>query len=158
MSFQFLCAAHRQQLSSNASAAELRWEEWMETGRRAFADRDWRHAVRFLGCSFELSELLLACDSQPNLDALDRFMVSGHFLAECFANTGNRDLQQHCLLAVHHRLLKVLRTPEGRSLPLKRNIEFSLQMLSRYYEAEGNRDAFDHCQRESQRLLNRCYH
>lgn len=158
MAFQFLCAAHRQQLCQDVSAAELRWDEWMSVGRRAFAEKEWRMAVRYLGCSFELSEILLSYEVLPSLAALDRFMVSGHFLAECFANTGNSDLQQHCLLAVHHRLLKVLRSPEGKSLPLQRNVEFSLQMLGRFYEEEGNRDAFEHCQRESRRLLQRCYH
>lgn len=158
MAFQFLCAAHRQQLTLDLAEAQRRWEHWMEVGRKAFAERDWRSAVKFLGCGFELSELMLSDDDNPDLDALDRFMVSGHFLAECFANTGNSDLQQHCLLAVHHRLLKTLRSPAGKTLPLQRNVEFSLQMLCRYYDGQGKRDAFEHCQRESRRLLQRCYH
>ncbi len=158
MAFHFLCEAHRQQLASAGPAAEQRWEEWMAVGRRAFSARDWTAALRYLGCCFELSEILLAKAPSPSLAALDRFMVSGHFLAECFANAGSGDLQQHCLLAVHHRLLTVLRSPEGRHLPLKRNVEFSLEMLCRYYTEQGNLDAFEHCARESKRLLRRCYH
>lgn len=158
MAFQFLCATHRQQLSRSPVVSEQRWEEWMEAGRLAFADRDWSLALRFLGCSFELSEIMLSLEPRLSLVALDRYMVSGHFLAEGFANAGNPDLQLHCLLAVHHRLLSIIRSPEGQGLALKNNVEFSLQMLSRFYSERDNAVAFEHCERESRRLLQRCYH
>ena len=158
MSIRFLCESHREQLQQSQPVARQRWEEWMEVGREAYARRDWLPALRFLGCSFELSELMMAGNAQPDVPDLDRHMISGHYLAECFARCGEHDLQRHCLLAVHYRLLQTLRNAGERRLPLKYNVEISLQMLERYYRDAGCLDELSHCQRESKRLLARYYH
>ena len=158
MSIRFLCDAHRKQLLRSKLVAENRWDEWMEAGREAYAERNWVAALRYLGCSFELSELLLGVERLPDAPSLDRYMLAGHYLAECFARCGDRHLQRHCLLAVHYRLLKTLQSPEGRGLSLQRNVEISLQMLERHYRAENRLDELSHCRRESLRLLQRCYH
>ncbi|WP_372863868.1 hypothetical protein [Spongiibacter sp.] len=153
MGIRFLCESHRQQLQRSEAVAMQRWEEWMEAGREAYAQREWLPALRYLGCCFELSELMLATTNQSLLHNLDRHMLSGHYLAECFARCGDTDLQQHCLLAVHHRLLQTLRSPAGQGLALRQNVEISLQMLERYYRRANRLDELSHCQRESQRLL-----
>ncbi|CAA0102313.1 MULTISPECIES: hypothetical protein [Zhongshania] len=158
MAMQFLCSTHRQQLKRSRVVAENRWDEWMEAGREAFAQRDWQAALKYLGCSFELSEMLLNSEALPTLSNVDRYMVSGHFLAECFGRCHDRCLQRHCLLAVHHHLLKVLRSPQGRGLSLQRNVEISLQMLSRHYEAAGEEEMLQACYQESMRLLKHSYH
>lgn len=158
MSIRFLCDSHRQQLQRSEAVAALRWEEWMEAGREAYAQRDWVPALRYLGCCFELSELMLRGAAELLLDDLDRYMVSGHYLSECFARCGDEALQQHCLLAVHHRLLQALRQGEGRRLPLYKNVEISLEMLERFYREGGRLDELAHCRRESRQLLQRCYH
>ncbi len=158
MAIRFLCPQHREQLLRFDDAGCECWQRWMTAGRQAYAQRDWQEALRFLGSSFELSELVLDQQSSPALDALDRYMVSGHFLAECFVRCGDRALQRHCLLAVHYRLLQALRKPGGTLLPLKHNIEISLQMLERAYRADNRLDELAHCQRESRRLVARCYH
>jgi hypothetical protein len=153
MAMQFLCSTHRDQLKSSTILAQSRWNEWMETGREAFAQRDWQAALKYFGCSFELSEMLLDSDALPVHSNIDRYMVSGHFLAECFGRCQNQCLQRHCLLAVHHHLLTVLRSPDGPSLSLKRNVEISLQMLSRHFEAAGEAAMLQPCYEESMRLL-----
>lgn len=158
MAMQFLCSTHRQQLKRSRVVAENRWDEWMEAGREAFAQRDWQAALKYLGCSFELSGMLLNSEALPTLSNVDRYMVSGHFLAECFGRCHDRCLQRHCLLAVHHHLLKVLRSPQGRGLSLQRNVEISLQMLSRHYEAAGEEEMLQACYQESMRLLKHSYH
>lgn len=158
MAIRFLCPRHRQQLLDNAESGAERWQVWMMAGRQAYAERDWQQALKLLGSSFELSELLLDQQAAPALEALDRYMLSGHFLAECFCQCGDRALQRHCLLAVHYRLLQTLRSQRGRGLPLKHNVEISLQMLERAYRADNRLDEFAHCQRESRRLVARCYH
>ena len=158
MSIRFLCDAHREQLQQSQAIACQRWDEWMEAGREAYSRRDWLPALRFLGCCFELSELMMKGNHQPDVPELDRHMISGHYLAECFARCGESDLQRHCLLAVHYRLLQALRNARGRRLPLKHNVDISLQMLERYYRDAGCLDELTHCRRESKRLLVRCYH
>jgi hypothetical protein len=155
MAMRFLCESHRQQLLSNQAVAEIRWDEWMEAGREAFSNKEWLVALRYLGASYELSDLLLKRAWTPGLPCLDRFMLSGHFLAECLRHCGEIQLQRHCLLEVHHRLLAILRSPQGADLPLHRNIEISLQMLSRHYDATGEADLLLACERETRRLL-RC--
>ncbi|CAA0092817.1 Uncharacterised protein [Zhongshania aliphaticivorans] len=158
MAMQFLCSAHRQQLKRSKVVAENRWDEWMEAGREAFAQRDWQSALKYLGCSFELSEMLLSNEDLPSLSNIDRYMVSGHFLAECFARCHENCLQRHCLLAVHHHLLKLLRSPQGLGLSLQRNVEISLQMLARHYEAAGEEETLHACYQETTRLLkHRCH-
>lgn len=158
MAIRFLCQQHRDQLANYKDTGSECWQQWMTAGRRAYAERNWQEALRFLGSSFELSELVLDGQSTPALDDLDRFMVSGHFLSECFVRCGDRALQRHCLLAVHYRLLQALRRPSGKLLPLKHNVEISLHMLERAYRADNRLDELAHCQRESRRLVARCYH
>lgn len=158
MAIQFLCSTHRQQLTRSRVVAENRWDEWMEAGRDAFAQRDWHAALKYLGCSFELSEMLLLGGEKPTISDIDRYMVSGHFLAECFGRCQDSCLQRHCLLAVHHHLLKVLRSPYGRGLSLRRNVEISLQMLSRHYHAAGEEEMLQACYQESMRLLKHSCH
>ncbi len=158
MAMRFLCESHRQQLLRNQAVAEIRWDEWMEAGREAFSNKEWLVALRYLGPSYELSDLLLKRAWAPDLPCLDRFMLSGHFLAECLRRCGETQLQRHCLLEVHHRLLAILRSAQGAELPLHRNIEISLQMLSRHYEAVGEADLLVACEQETRRLLCRCVH
>jgi hypothetical protein len=158
MAIQFLCANHRQQLLHSPIVAQARWNEWMETGREAFSQRDWLKALKFLGCSFELSELLLNQTRKPLLSDLDRYMLAGHFLAECFAHCGDVASQRHCLMAVHHRLMAVLTSPEGRGLALKCNVEISLQMLQRHFDKTGESAQIQACYDESMGLLKRAYH
>ena len=158
MAMRFLCESHRQQLLRSQAVAEIRWDEWMEAGREAFSNKEWLIALRYLGSSYELSELLLKRAAVPLVPCLDRFMLSGHFLAECLRHCGETQLQRHCLLEVHHRLLAMLRSPPGAELPLQRNIEFSLQMLSRHYEELGEGDLLRACEQETRRLLRRSVH
>ncbi|MDF1691910.1 MAG: hypothetical protein P1U47_06035 [Zhongshania sp.] len=158
MTMRFLCETHRQQLLRSQAVAEIRWDEWMEAGREALSQKDWRAALKYLGSSYELSEVLLTQCSVPDLAYLDRYMVSGHFLAECLRHCGELQLQRHCLLEVHYRLLAILRSPQGQGLPLQRNIEISLQMLTRHYDATGEVDSFLACRAETQRLLQRSVH
>ena len=158
MAMRFLCESHRQQLQRSQAVAEIRWDEWMEAGREAFSNKEWLVALKYLGSSYELSDLLLKRNAVPLLPSLDRFMLSGHFLAECLRHCGEAQLQRHCLLEVHHRLLAILRSPQGAELPLQHNIEISLQMLSRHYDSAGEADLLLACEQETRRLLRRSVH
>ncbi len=158
MAMRFLCESHRQQLLRSQAVAEMRWDEWMEAGREAFSNKEWLVALKYLGSSYELSELLLKRAWTPLLPCLDRLMVSGHFLAECLRHCGETQLQRHCLLEVHHRLLTTIRSPQGAELPLRANIEISLQMLSRHYSDTGEADLLVACEQETRRMLRRSVH
>ena len=158
MAIRFLCASHRAQLEGSTLVAAQRWDDWMERGREAFADKQWLRALQFFGCSFELAEMALAEHCRPTLMALDRYMVSGHFLASCFARCGKPDLQKHSLLAVHYRLLKTLRQPAGAGLSLENNIAISMQMLERCFANAGGSAELDACRRETARLCRRRWH
>ncbi len=155
MAMRFLCESHRQQLLRSQAVAEMRWDEWMEAGREAFREKDWVVALRYLGSSYELSDLLLKSAWTLTLPSLDRFMLSGHFLAECLRHCGEVKLQRHCLLEIHYRLLAALRSPQGAGLPLRRNIEISLHMLLRHFKATGEADLIVACEQETRRVLRR---
>jgi hypothetical protein len=158
MAGKFLCAPHRALLSQDRNIALMRWEEWMTAGQEAMANVQWVEALRYLGCCYELGEMVLEQGDSLSEDDVDRYMVSGHYLAECFARCGARELRCHYLLAVHYQLLQLVSSYGGRNLRLRGNIEFSLQMLERLYVDEGRFGDLQRCREESQRKLAQACH
>lgn len=162
MALGFLCDMHREQLSSRPSLAVSIWDKWIQKGCECFKARDWRRALNYLGCSFELSELMLERghdgDRDGELRRIDRFMVSGHFLAECFARCDRVDMERHCLLKVHHRLLTDMRARPATGLSLKTNLEISLHMLERHFSAHDEFALLAKCYNEGMLTLQAITH
>lgn len=138
MTLQFLCAMHRDQLRRQPRQSLELWDAWMARGSRLMEQRDYVQAIRYLGSSFDIGNILL---DQPELllpedemSHIDRFMVAGHYLAEAFGRLGDIDQERNFLLLVHQRLMLELGTNSARKPFMKQNIELSLFMLKRHYQ------------------------
>jgi len=157
MSLKFLCPVHREQFQSRPVLARAYWDNWMEAGTEAFHNRDWQDALRYLGCCFELSDIMLSeqkpISVEDALNNFDRYMVAGLYLAECFGCQGDKKLERHCLLSVHHRLSRELEKHQQYSGLRSRNLEISLHMLKRHYEAHQEFSDISHSYQQAKDLL-----
>lgn len=149
MQARFLCELHRSQLRRQPRQALDLWEQWMATGQQLMERRDFARAIRYLGSSFDIGEMLL---SQPELllpeeemSHVDRFMVAGHYLAEAYGRLGEAELERNYLIIVHQRLMLELGTNTARKPFLKHNIELSLCMLKRHYQRSTDFEPFIPC-------------
>jgi hypothetical protein len=149
MPARFLCEIHRNQLRRQPRQALDLWDQWMAVGQQLMERRDYARAIRYLGSSFDIGEMLL---SQPELlqpeeemSHIDRFMVAGHYLAEAYGRLGEPEQERHYLLVVHQRLMLELGTNTARKPFLKHNIELSLYMLKRHYQHNENFEPFIPC-------------
>lgn len=155
---KFICAKHRQLLRNQPAKAHRRWQEWLDRGQMAMANKEWAMAIRFFGCCYEIAEMRLPASGTDTtfvdrLSPEDRLMLSGHLLAECFGRSGKRSLERHYLLAVHHHLTRDLAgtgpVPRGRD----KNIRISLLMLERYCRLHGEFSGFSACREQGSELL-----
>lgn len=149
MQTRFLCEIHRNQLRRQPRQALDLWEQWMAMGQQLMERREFSRAIRYLGSSFDIGEMLL---SQPELllpeeemSHIDRFMVAGHYLAEAYGRLGEPQRERHYLLMVHQRLMLELGSNAARKPFLKHNIELSLCMLKRHYQHSENFEPFIPC-------------
>ncbi|MBL4795522.1 MAG: hypothetical protein JKY24_08495 [Pseudomonadales bacterium] len=154
---QFICDKHRREFLSEPTAALESWEQWMHLGVKAFEREEWDSAILLLGCCYEASEWLLSQpelhepDADNSLNAIDRFMVSGHQLAESYGRKGEYRLELKFLLRVHDYLNSLSRYPQHSlhhnifHLPLKYSLEICQIMLDRYYKQRGDFDEYCHC-------------
>ena len=105
---RFLCNSHREQTLSDPKQAIHYWELWMTEGEQHCQRGDWQSASHFFGCSFEVGEWLIHClqnqHQNTGLNFIERMMLAGHSLAECYKKM---DLNQHeldILVKVHNLL------------------------------------------------------
>jgi len=157
---KFLCDQHRTLLQQSPTLAQARWEEWMTSGYQAMAEREWRRAISYYGCCYEVSEWQLRAEIQEsatcNLKSLDQVMIAGHLLAESFGRSGNIPMERHCLLAVHNRLtaLATRFLEPDQASRLRNNIELSLAMLKRHCKLHGDFGAMHACLQLTRSILN----
>lgn len=149
MQARFLCEIHRNQLRRQPRQALDLWDQWMAVGQQLMERREFARAIRYLGSSFDIGDMLLC---QPELllpedemSHIDRFMVAGHYLAEAYGRLGETDVERNYLLAVHQRLMLELGTNTARKPFLKHNIELSLCMLKRHYQRSDSIEPFIPC-------------
>ena len=163
---KFLCEHHRKQLESLPLEAEECWEQWMQSGAKAMTAGEWQLALRYVGSAFEASELMLA---QPDLyidsDELsnaDRFMISGHYLAECLHRIGRNDAERHYLMRVHQRLMNLASDESVGSyqrISVLKNIKVSIALLKRHFERCGESEPVQYILRAAEALtlsMRRC--
>lgn len=156
---KFLCEPHRRMMQQFPDIARARWEEWMCQGYQALKLGNWRQALMFYGCSFEISEWLLDCQLRESgtvdLQTLDQVMVSGHLLAESFGHDGNVAMERHYLLAVHKHLTAVVgdNLHAGEAVRLRKNLELSLVMLKRHCRERGTFGGSEACIHNARTLL-----
>jgi hypothetical protein len=149
MQARFLCEIHRNQLQRQPRQALDLWDQWMAMGQQLMERREFLRAVRYLGSSFDIGDMLLSQPelllSEDEMSHIDRFMVAGHYLAEAYDRLGEVELERNYLLIVHQRLMLELGTNTARKPFLKHNIELSLFMLKRHYQRSADFEPFIPC-------------
>ena len=156
---KFLCEHHRRQLIGQPDLALDHWRQWMDKSSTLMENSDWRPACNLLGCGFELAEWLLD-NPQPGqgetLDPVNRYMVTGHQLAECLGRSGRGDLELHFLLTVHLRLIDWVKSRRNNFWLLQQHLRISLAMLSRYRRRRGSFKGFYDCCAETEWYIKLC--
>lgn len=158
---KFLCAQHRQQVVASPQRAEQQWRDWMARGNAHIEAGEWQRACRYIGCSFELAEALLAVSlAQPRdtLRPIDRYMIAGHHLAECLGQCGETERELHFLLTVHTQLIDWVKQRRPDFSLLKQHLQISLLMLNRYCKRHGGFRGYYDCCVESEWYIKQCLH
>ncbi|WP_299597982.1 hypothetical protein [uncultured Microbulbifer sp.] len=110
MNLKFLCANHRQWLMSDARRAEQSWLEWTERGALLCEEGQYRQAVPFLGCAYELADFLLSERAPGYAVAAMRFTDSARQLMEAYRQTGDTGHGNYILVGASSRLSRELAT------------------------------------------------
>lgn len=158
---KFLCAQHRQHILSTPEAMLDYWHEWMQAGSSLLEAGDCDRASRYLGSSFELAEDMLnhpLCADSQTMDALVRYMVSGHHLAECLGRNTDPEQELHYLLTVHMELVDWIKSRRPQFWLLRQHLQISLIMLHRYVKRHGSFSGYYDCCVESEWYLKQCVH
>ena len=104
MTLHFLCAKHRQQLTQNPESAQDHWQEWMDKGSRLYEERQYHHAIKFIGCAYELADHFLEQEWPDAQTAVSRFTYSSICLARACEQVDERSLRQQVLAQTEARL------------------------------------------------------
>ncbi len=161
MTLKYLCPQHRETILSSPMQAKHYWQLWLNQGTNRMDQRDWQQATAYLGSCFEVAEWLLQepeTDSKGGLPHLDRYMVSGHYLAECYDRADQHEQALHYLLTVHDTLVKYVRQKQSQYWLLRTHLDISLTMICRYRQHHGAFKGFYDCCRETQLYLRLCTH
>ena len=104
MNLSYLCATHRQWLFDDFERAEQHWLQWIERGIQSYEQQNYREAVSFLGCAFEISDHLLS-HSWPDIEAaVSHYTYSNICLARAYDQI-NEQQTRHYLSAEADRRL-----------------------------------------------------
>lgn len=154
----YLCRHHRQELFSQPEKASEYWHQWMRQGGSLIDSGQWREACSFLGCCFELCEWIIQQGNHPGGDhqIVDRYLVSGHILAECLGRSGRIDLELHYLLTVHTSLIERVKNRLPDYWLLKQHLQISLMMLNRYCKQRGSFKGYYDCCVEAEWYIKQC--
>jgi len=154
---KFLCSNHRKQLIQSPTRAVECWNQWLDTGSNLIEQQNWKRASSYFGCCYEVAEWLLAqpelLQNESELTYVDRYMVAGHHLAECFGRIGRHDVELHYLLTVHRCLMNYVMSQEHKYWSLKNNLEISLLMLSRFTQLQGQFKGYEDCYLETEKHI-----
>jgi len=88
MNVQFLCATHKQQLSTNKTQALRCWRNAYEAGQ-TFVDMQLPlEALPHLGCAYEVAEIILSKQMLEDFDGVVLLATSTASLAKCYLKMG----------------------------------------------------------------------
>ncbi|MCK9503978.1 MAG: hypothetical protein M0Q95_07320 [Porticoccaceae bacterium] len=156
----FLCDMHREFLQQNPAQAYARWEEWMGKGYGAMDNHQWRQAVAYFGCCYEISDWFLQQDDYHRQQGIfdystsvDRLMISGHLLALGFGKLGCTHLERHFLVAVHNHLHSCLPRLFGIENKIKAKLELSLLALEEHCRRFGEFQGYQQCRAETLQVI-----
>ena len=108
MNLRYLCANHRQWLTSDPERAEQTWMDWAERGAMLCEEGDHARAIPFLGCAFELADYLLGEGAPGYAVAAVRFTDSARQLIEAYRQRGETGLGNYILVGASSRLAREL--------------------------------------------------
>jgi hypothetical protein len=108
MKFQFLCAAHREQVQVNVGKAIQLWQVGYDTGQFYRDHLLWNDAIPHLGCAFETAEILLTHKYVEHELSCEWFTSSAMLLASCFTNTNSPMQANEIIWMTINRLEKEL--------------------------------------------------
>ena len=157
----FLCDHHRQTVLQSPRMALSYWEQWLQISTDHIDNQQWGQATDYLGCCFEVAEWLLdqpQAVSTEKLPHIDRYMVSGHYLAESLGRSQQPEQELHFLLTVHTCLVNYVREKRQQYWLLRTHLEISLSMICRYKQQRGVFKGFYDCCQETQFYLKQCTH
>jgi hypothetical protein len=136
MQLQFLKLSDVNYFQHHHQMADEQWYQWMVKAQKHSTGKQFQQAQYYLGCCFDLANLMIKHDSYLNnskLNAFEKLAVSGHGLAECLKQLNNKSRERHTLLATHFTLMKTLKAQENLSSLIQQPIEISCYMLKRHY-------------------------
>lgn len=84
MPSHFLCPSHRQWLVQNASAANHYLADTQDTAQFYREQGQWQQALPYLGCAYEIAEIILTTQAINNAAAVISFTSSAILLADTF--------------------------------------------------------------------------
>ncbi|WP_288129042.1 hypothetical protein [Microbulbifer sp.] len=108
MNLKYLCANHRQWLTSNPQRAEQAWTDWTERGTELCEEGSFDQAIPYLGCAFELASYLLTAGAPGYSVAATRFTDCARQLIEAYRQRGESGLGNYILVGASSRLAREL--------------------------------------------------
>lgn len=128
MNLKFLCANHRQWLTSDVQRAERYWLDWMEQGCALFDSDNYAEAAPYFGCAFELADHLLAENWPSYPVAAGRFTNCAVSLMSSYRQQGESGLYNYLLVGASSRL--------ARELQRDRNCRVTSDCIEALYRSE----------------------
>jgi hypothetical protein len=128
----YLCNTHRKTFSNNPIKALQDWKVFIETGQSKLKNSDPYHATLYFGNAFEISQILL---NQPcrfhktQLKRIDRFMISGFYLSECYKRSQRFDEQHQLLMDIYNQLCILSSSELALQQSLTSNIDFTKALI-----------------------------
>lgn len=129
MNLRFLCANHRQWLTSDIKRAVRAWSDWTERGAELCERGEYVEAIPFLGCAFELASHLLAERKPDYAVATLRFTECARQLIEAYRQQGETGFANYVLVGSSSRL--------ARELADKRNYRLTADCIQTLYSGEA---------------------
>jgi len=108
VNLKYLCANHREWLTSNTKRAEQAWIDWTERGATLCEEGSYEQAIPYLGCAFELASYLLAESTPAYSVAATRFTDCARQLIEAYRHRGDEGLGNYILVGASSRLAREL--------------------------------------------------
>lgn len=125
MALNFICTAHRLELTMIPGKAINCWQEGFDEGQHLYQQRKWQAALAHLGCAFEAAEIMITTMAVAPKHAYELFIASAELLADTFGQLGH--FNQYC--EVYKTTINRLRRELGYHPESKNLITQQLQPL-----------------------------
>lgn len=104
MKLRFLCAGHRQWLSSSPGQAVECWSNGLETGKIYCDQHQWQEALPYVGCAYEASEIMLSTTYLDKYNSVYFFTSSAVLLMEVLSRLNCHDESRQVYQSATQRL------------------------------------------------------